>query len=154
MAHHLTLEEREVIARMQSAGRNQAETARCLRRAESTISREFQRNRSPNGYWAVAAHGKAQTRRSQRLRVGKLQRPELRRYVQKRLRRRWSPDQIAALIKRTREGGAEIVSLLKAGSAYYAPGLLNTQVVFGKLEDCVRSAIAGRVTRDDSLWNS
>ena len=36
--------------------------------------------------------------------------------------------------------------------AYYSPGLLNAQVVFGSLEDCVRSAIAGRVLRDESLW--
>ena len=36
--------------------------------------------------------------------------------------------------------------------AYYSPGLLNAQVVFGSLEDCVRSAIAGRVIRDESLW--
>lgn len=36
--------------------------------------------------------------------------------------------------------------------AYYAPGLLNTQVVFGNLEDCVRSAVSGRVSRDNSLW--
>jgi predicted aconitase len=36
--------------------------------------------------------------------------------------------------------------------AYYSPGLLDTQVVFGKLADCVRSAIAGRVVRDESLW--
>jgi predicted aconitase len=38
--------------------------------------------------------------------------------------------------------------------AYYAPGMLNTQVVFGSLEDCVRSAIDGSVTRDESLWKS
>jgi len=36
--------------------------------------------------------------------------------------------------------------------AYYAPGLLNTQVVFGSLEDCVRSAVAGRVLREGPLW--
>ncbi len=36
--------------------------------------------------------------------------------------------------------------------AYYAPGLLNAQVVFGNLEDCVRSAVSGRVSRDNSLW--
>ncbi len=36
--------------------------------------------------------------------------------------------------------------------AYYAPGLLKTQVVFGNLRDCVRSAVAGRVMRDESIW--
>ncbi len=36
--------------------------------------------------------------------------------------------------------------------AYYAPSLLNTRVTFGSLADCVRSAIEGRVVRDDSLW--
>jgi malate dehydrogenase len=32
-----------------------------------------------------------------------------------------SPDRIEALVDRTRKGGAEIVGLLKTGSAYYAP---------------------------------
>jgi cis-L-3-hydroxyproline dehydratase len=36
--------------------------------------------------------------------------------------------------------------------AYYAPSLLHTRVTFGSLDDCVRSAVAGRVTRDESLW--
>ncbi len=36
--------------------------------------------------------------------------------------------------------------------AYYSPGLLNTQVAFGSLEDCVRSEIAGQIERDESLW--
>ena len=34
-----------------------------------------------------------------------------------------SPEDIQALVERTRKGGAEIVSLLKTGSAYYAPSL-------------------------------
>jgi cis-L-3-hydroxyproline dehydratase len=38
--------------------------------------------------------------------------------------------------------------------AYYAPSLLNTRVTFGSLADCVRSAIAGRVVRDESPWQS
>jgi predicted aconitase len=37
--------------------------------------------------------------------------------------------------------------------AYYAPGILNTQVTFGTLADCVRSAVEGRVVRDTSLWD-
>ena len=38
--------------------------------------------------------------------------------------------------------------------AYYAPGLLNTQVIYGSLADCVRSAVEGRVVRDEALWDA
>lgn len=38
--------------------------------------------------------------------------------------------------------------------AYYSPGLLNAQVTYGRLEDCVASAITGHIQRDDSLWQS
>jgi hypothetical protein len=47
------------------------------------------------------------------------------------------------------------VKLLMTNSAkyaYYAPGLLGTRVTYGSTEDCVRSAVAGRVVRDESLW--
>ena len=48
----------------------------------------------------------------------------------------------------------EIKTLMtnSAKYAYYAPSLLNTRVTFGSLADCVRSAIEGRVVRDESLW--
>ena len=36
--------------------------------------------------------------------------------------------------------------------AWYAPANLRVRVVFGSLEECVRSAAAGRVTRDRELW--
>ena len=36
--------------------------------------------------------------------------------------------------------------------AYYAPGLLATQVVFGSMADCVQSAVEGSIVRDESLW--
>ena len=38
-------------------------------------------------------------------------------------------DRIDALVERTRQGGAEIVSLLKTGSAYYAPAAATCQMV-------------------------
>lgn len=95
MVGHLTLEEREVIAHMHGTGKLQVQIADRLGRSKSTISRELRRNRSRNGYWAVAADRKAQTRRSQRPWISKLERAEVRRYVQERLRQYWSPDQIA-----------------------------------------------------------
>ncbi|HZQ07132.1 MAG TPA: aconitase X, partial [Anaerolineae bacterium] len=37
--------------------------------------------------------------------------------------------------------------------AYYTPNLLDRRVVFGSLRDCVASAVAGRVVRDEVLWS-
>lgn len=36
--------------------------------------------------------------------------------------------------------------------AYYSPGLLKKKIAFGSLEDCVDSAVAGRVVREEELW--
>ena len=36
--------------------------------------------------------------------------------------------------------------------AYYAPGNIGASVVLGSTAECVRSAVAGRVVRDDSIW--
>ena len=40
-----------------------------------------------------------------------------------------------AIIERTRKGGGEIVSLLKTGSAYYAPGLAVAEMADAILND-------------------
>jgi transposase, IS30 family len=100
MASHLTVEEREVIALMHREGKMQTQIADRLGRSKSTISRELRRNRSRNGYWAVAAQRKAEKRRRQRPWVGKLERSEVRRYVGERLRQRWTPDEIAGRSQR------------------------------------------------------
>ena len=44
-------------------------------------------------------------------------------------------DKIEAIVKRTRDGGAEIVSLLKTGSAYYAPSAAVMEMVEAVLLD-------------------
>lgn len=46
-----------------------------------------------------------------------------------------SPEKCEALIQRTRTGGAEIVSLLKTGSAYYAPAASTCQTIKAILFD-------------------
>ena len=38
--------------------------------------------------------------------------------------------------------------------AYYTPGLLGRRIAFGSLEDCVHSAVAGEIFRDESLWQT
>jgi len=40
-----------------------------------------------------------------------------------------APDKLAAIVDRTRSGGAEIVAFLKTGSAYYAPSAAAVQMV-------------------------
>ena len=40
-----------------------------------------------------------------------------------------SPERIEAIVKRTAQGGAEIVNLLKTGSAYYAPAASSVEMV-------------------------
>ncbi len=45
------------------------------------------------------------------------------------------PDKIEALVKRTANGGAEIVGLLKTGSAYYAPAASTVEMVEAILKD-------------------
>ena len=51
------------------------------------------------------------------------------------LRELLAPDRLEAIVNRTRKGGGEIVSLLKTGSAYYAPSLAVAQMVDAILKD-------------------
>jgi malate dehydrogenase len=46
-----------------------------------------------------------------------------------------SADRIAAIVDRTRKGGAEIVNLMKTGSAYYAPSAAVVEMVEAILKD-------------------
>jgi malate dehydrogenase len=46
-----------------------------------------------------------------------------------------TPDRLAQLVQRTRDGGAEIVKYLKTGSAYYAPSSAATEMAEAILKD-------------------
>ena len=37
--------------------------------------------------------------------------------------------------------------------AYYSPGLLNVAVTYGRLSDCVQSAVTGRIEKEEGLWS-
>jgi malate dehydrogenase len=46
-----------------------------------------------------------------------------------------APDRLAAMVQRTRDGGAEIVKYLKTGSAYYAPSAAAVEMTEAILKD-------------------
>lgn len=49
--------------------------------------------------------------------------------------------------------GASGVLMTNSGKfAYYAPGATGHASIFGSLRDCVESAVAGRLARDESVW--
>jgi hypothetical protein len=50
------------------------------------------------------------------------------------------------------DGGAQVVMTNSAKWAYYAPGNIGVEVVFGSTSECLRSAARGSVWRDPELW--
>ena len=92
----LSLIEREQIHDLHSRGESMRAIGRALGRSPSTISRELRRNTATSvGYLPYAAHRIAASRRP-RQRTQKLQSDcGLRRYVEVKLRKRWSPEQIS-----------------------------------------------------------
>ncbi len=99
--NHLSLTEREEISRAIALGRNPCEIARDLGRSRSTIGRELKRNSAcPAVYRAARAHHRAGRRACRPRRRHKLRGWWLARYVQRALLCGWSPEQIAARLKR------------------------------------------------------
>jgi transposase, IS30 family len=99
----LTLEERKLIVCCRQDGLSVRQTAKVLGRAPSTISREVRRNFCPAGvagYRALVAHHRA-AERARRPKAFKLGRhPHLARRVERWLQKGWSPQQIAARLRK------------------------------------------------------
>lgn len=100
-ARSLQVGEREEISRGLAAGLTMREIARRLGRAASTVAREIGRNGGAHGYRAADADARAweHARRPQQCLLAR--RPRLRSWVAERLRRDWSPRQIAVGLQRT-----------------------------------------------------
>lgn len=97
----LTAAEREEISRGLVAGRSMRALAAQLGRAPSTISREIGRNGGRDAYRATVSD-QAAWERSRRPKPCKLAcQPGLRRTVSAKLRRKWSPEQIAGWLRRS-----------------------------------------------------
>jgi IS30 family transposase len=96
---YLSVAEREEIAVGLAAGESLRSVAGRLGRAPSTVSREVRRNSRGRGYYrALAAQGQAQ-RRAARPKTAKLAgNAELRGWVQGKLERNWSPEQVSVML--------------------------------------------------------
>ena len=98
---YLSEDERVQIADLRQGGAGVRAIAERLGRSPSTISRELRRNRDPGSgrYRPFTAHKLAAQRRA-RPRAGKIARDGvLRRVVQVRLEKRWSPQQISRVLR-------------------------------------------------------
>ena len=97
---YLSLAEREEIAIGLAEGLTQTAIAARIGRTKGTVSRELDRNQSPGRpYRAVAAQAAAEAR-ARRPKPRKLEHEPLHAVVQERLKKRHSPQQIAAGLKR------------------------------------------------------
>tara|TARA_R110002049_G_scaffold83506_2_gene212464 strand:- start:3988 stop:4527 length:540 start_codon:yes stop_codon:yes gene_type:complete len=106
-SHALSLSEREEISRGLSIKHSLRAIAGQLGRAPSTICREVRRNGGSAGYRA-AASDQAAWDRALRPKMCKLAcQPALSRAVSAKLRRKWSPEQIAGWLKRAFPGEAQ-----------------------------------------------
>ncbi|WP_436801446.1 IS30 family transposase [Streptomyces griseorubiginosus] len=97
----LSEDERIIIADLLRAKKSLRAIARELGRDPATISREVRRNRDPRTgmYHPFQAQRRASVRRA-RSKEGKIRRdPELKEFIQQRLDRRWSPEQICQALR-------------------------------------------------------
>lgn len=97
--HSLTLNERETLSRGLASGTSMRSVAKKLQRSPSTISREVIRNGGREKYRATEADNIA-WERARRPKACKLANsPVLRQIVARKLKRHWSPQQIAGWLK-------------------------------------------------------
>ncbi len=113
---HLTIYERDRIEALQRSGHTPQEIAMNLKRNKSTVSREMKRNNryeySKKGRWkrtdnyeAEKAQKKYQTRRCySKYECKKIEKSlKIKRYIIKKLKKDWTPDQIAGRMKIEKE---------------------------------------------------
>lgn len=102
---HLNIDERESILKMLSKEKNITHIAELLGRNKGTVSRELSRNHSSTGdYKPHLAQRYYNKRRSESKQPYRLETDgKLRRYIRKKLKQYWSPEQIAGRLKRDRK---------------------------------------------------
>lgn len=100
---HLSIEERERIQELLWQQSSICSIAMALNRSPSSISREINKNKDVLGrkfYIPRTAHERALVKRKSRGRTERLKNEQIRAYVIKYLKKRWSPEQISGRMKK------------------------------------------------------
>ena len=96
--------ERDQIALLLASKTSLREISRKLGRAFSSIRDEVKRNSLGGFYTAIFAQTKSEQRNKQSRRINPLKNPGIYKYVYDKLRRGWSPEEIAGRLKRKNHG--------------------------------------------------
>lgn len=154
MAHYLTAEERKILYELIKGGMPKAQIAVFMQRGRCTIYREIKRNSGQRGYRPKQAQRRAEERRSKCRKPCKMSNPQVLAYVTDKLKKYWSPDQIAGRMRRDfphqpqyRLSRQTIYNWLQPRKAEWRHSLRHGRKRFyrekrGQLTDCVR--IEGR----------
>jgi len=104
--NHLTKEERDKIAVLKAQDLSTSQIGAELGRDKSTISRELRRNKKSNNgeYLSGKAEEIAKSRWSSRHKKERLKSPEIREYVEEKLKLGWSPELISGRLKIDKPG--------------------------------------------------
>ena len=97
---HLTIRDREVMAKMLAEGANRTAIAEALGVHRTSVAREWNRNRSDGDYFPSRAQVAADERRAGSKSPWKMERPAVGQHVREKLQTYWSPDQIAGWLRR------------------------------------------------------
>lgn len=100
--NQLTCKERDLIGIMLAEGRSLGDIARRIGRNKSTVSREVLRNgsRTRKDYYPLRAQSRNDKRRSKSRKIGRLKNDEIRDYVERKLKLKWSPELISGRLQK------------------------------------------------------
>lgn len=145
----LSLYEREEISRCLVGKQSIREIARRLSRAPSTISREVKRNGGLKHYRAVRAEQRAWDEALRPKPCKLIDSPELCKLIAVKLKRAWSPQQIAGWLKRQYPDNQE---MYVSHETIYKTLFIQTRGALKKeLQKCLRSKRVVRKSRQSSL---
>ena len=141
----LTLIEREEISRGLAAKRSFRSIARTLRRSPSTISREIQRNGGRQAYRAAHSDQRAWDCAKQPKSCKLSFNTPLCHWISRKLRLKWSPEQIAGWLKRKHPD--EEQNRVSHETIYRSLYVQTRGVLKKELQECLRSPRAIRRSR-------